>query len=246
MISLKTVKEKSKRTNQAIIEKSYYFSSRFSIYFSWMFINLNLSADHVTILFFLTGILSSLFYLGTNPMFSIYGYIFYRLHIIFDMSDGDVARFRDEKSIRGGYWDSMAHSIIYPILVFNLSISLWLIYSDVYFIILGGYFSIITLLTLSVKNNYFKAILYYDHNMLNIFKEKSRQIDSNSLYFKIFNIVSLLLSLEGFLPLYIISCFVQNKLFSIILIVAYMVIFSIIIGIKFISFSYRGYYITRS
>ena len=246
MISLHTVRSRTKRSNKSIIDKSHFFSSRVSIYFSWLFINMKLSADQVTILFFITGLVGAIVFLSINPIFSIYGYLFYRLHIIFDMSDGDVARFRKQKSVRGGYWDAMAHSIIYPVLIFNITISMWMVYSETYFIILGGYFSIATLLTLSVKNNYFKAILFFDHSLLDNFNSKSRNIDNHSLKFKIYNVISLVLSFEGFLPLYILSAFLQNKLLSTMLIVAYILIFSLIVLVKFILFSYRGYYITRS
>ena len=54
---------------------------------------------------------------------SIVGYILFRLHIIVDMSDGDVARFNQNFSIRGAYWDAMIHSVLNPLYYISICFS---------------------------------------------------------------------------------------------------------------------------
>ena len=51
-IYLKEVKKRCKRENSIANNRLHWFSSNFSIYFSYVFLKLRFSADFVTVLFF--------------------------------------------------------------------------------------------------------------------------------------------------------------------------------------------------
>ncbi len=115
-----------KRDNQSINDKLHFFSSRFSIYISYFLFKIGFSANQTTFLFGFTGILSCVFFL--NKSFVI-GYILWRLHIIFDMADGNIARANKSFNIFAPSIDKLIHSIvntlvyctliIYPIYLYN-------------------------------------------------------------------------------------------------------------------------------
>ena len=105
--------------------------------FSWIIINLNLNANHVTALFFIIGFIGSFLFLSMNPYVSIIAFLFWRLHIIFDICDGEVARFNQKFSINGAYWDYMIHAVLYPLYFINIGISQYFLFGDVVFLFLG-------------------------------------------------------------------------------------------------------------
>ena len=113
--SFKEVVNRCKRRNNEAMEKLFWFSSKISIHFSYLLIRLGVSADQATILFFLVGLTGSFMYIFESPLLTFLGYVFWRLHVIIDMSDGDLARFNQSFSIRGAYWDAVIHSILNPL-----------------------------------------------------------------------------------------------------------------------------------
>ena len=122
-----------------------------------IFINLKLTADQVTIIFFVLGTLGAMSLLY-NTFASIFiSYLLYRLHIIVDMADGDVARHNNKFSIRGVYWDSMAHSVINPLFFINGCLLLYQRFDQIYFLYISPFICLIISLFMSTKNNYLKA-----------------------------------------------------------------------------------------
>ena len=83
--SLSEVKAKSRRANAIENKNLHPFASRLSIYFSWIFINLGLSPNQVTGLFFLVGLTGALILLLNSWIAIILSYTLFRLHIIIDV-----------------------------------------------------------------------------------------------------------------------------------------------------------------
>jgi len=243
MISLSTVKEGAVRKNNKKNSRLHFFSSHFSIYFSWFFINLGLNANQVTGIFFITGLIGAGLISNPSTYSVILGYTLWRLHIIFDLCDGDVARFTQKFSINGAYWDYMIHSILYPLYFVSICYALSAKFQDNIFLILGLVGAIIVSQLLSVKNNYYRAMLF---NKINYKPEEGQNDDSTKQYL-LKNSVLSLLSYEGFLFIYLLSTILlERKIYFIAVIVFYIIIFSLIVGVKFISFSKKGYYNKRS
>lgn len=72
-------------------------------------------ADIVTLVHILIGVVSVIFILIGGKVFVILGIIFMQLWFLTDLVDGDVARFREEISVTGIYYDMMSHYFVFPL-----------------------------------------------------------------------------------------------------------------------------------
>ncbi len=243
MIKLCDVKRKSARKNDQKNKRLHFFASKFSIYFSWVFINLGLNANQVTGVFFLTGLASSLSFFGQSPLFAVIGYALWRLHIIFDLCDGDVARYTQKFSINGAYWDYMIHALLYPLTFISIMVSLYNEFSNIGFLYLGIFGSLIVSLMQAVKNNYYRAMLF---NKVELDVKKA---ESKASPFKasVINVFVGFLNFEGFLLAYTLSIYFHFSA-SIYIIGGIFYIFSFCaqILLKFILFSKKGFYERRA
>lgn len=243
MISLSEVKIKSARKNAEKNNRLHFFASKFSIYFSWIFINLRMSPNQVTGVFFIVGLIGSMAFLSYDFSYVLIGYILWRLHIIIDLCDGDVARFTKKFSINGSYWDYMVHSVLYPIYFITISISLWSKFDDVKFLFLGLFGSVIVSQLLSVKNNYYRAMLF-NGEALDLTKSENKQ---EGMKFLVMNTALAILSFEGFLLAYVAAIFIGlSKEVFLALFVFYMFFFLMNVLAKFYLFSKKGFYSRRS
>ena len=240
MITFREVVSKTKRDDQESNDTLHWFSSKFSSYFSWIFINLKLTADHVTIIFFTLGTLGALSLLLNTYASVIISYLLYRFHIIVDMADGDVARYNNKFTIRGVYWDSMAHSFINPLFFINGCILLYQRFDQIYFLLISPFICLIVSLFISTKNNYLKA-----NYLNNIPKTKRKKLDYNFIQ-KLILFISLIFSIEGFIPFLFLSILIDNIHFSVVGITLFCV--SIFFGslIKFLNSSYKGYTLRKN
>ena len=243
MIPYNEVRQKAKRKNSESNDRLHFFASKFSMLFSWLFINLGLNANQVTLLFFLMGLASCFFY-ALGGVFSIVAYFFWRLHIIFDLSDGDVARYNQMFSINGSYWDYMIHALLYPLSVISISIGLYFAYQDTEFLFIGMFGGVVMSLNMAVKNNYYRAMLF---SKIPLDTNKGKANSHEGFKYNVKRLVQSILSYEGFLFFITIAIFFEigpeiNKYF----LVFYMLIMAVITFIKLILFSKKGFYGKRS
>lgn len=228
--NFKIFKEKTKRDNQKQFEVTWYFASISSKFFSYIFYRLGLSANQVTILFFIVGLFgASIIFLNTVEYLML-SYLLFRLHIIFDLSDGDIARYYNTFSVKGAYMDYMIHSILYPLYIINLSIICYINFLDVKFLILGLMLSFLQSLLLATKNTFQRAFhqsSISNKSMTNIFKK-----DQSSIKKYIINILSDILSIEGFVFGFLILYLLNIEYLYIPFYTIYVVIFTTILIIK--------------
>lgn len=243
MYTLSEVKQRGIRENNIKNKRLHFFASNFSIYFSWIFINLNISANGVTIIFFLTGLLGAISFTFYSYGFVLLGYFLWRMHILFDICDGEVARFTQKFSINGAYWDYMIHSILYPLTFVAISTALFFKFDDVNFLLLGLLGSIVVSQTLAVKNNYYRAMLFN-----NLTLDKTKGVNTQSkLKFLIFNTATLLLNFEGFLFFHVIFTLLDvSSSIYIGFLIFYIIGFLLQFLVKFYLFSKNGYYNKKS
>ena len=119
-----------------------YFIRPISIWFTWFFVRTPLSANHVTILQEIFGIIGAvLFAYGRFVL----GAIFLQLGFIMDNSDGEVARWKNQQSESGKFLDLIGHMIIIPFYFFGLGLGLYLQQGEIITLIMGflaGLFSL--------------------------------------------------------------------------------------------------------
>jgi phosphatidylglycerophosphate synthase len=122
------------------------FCRIFSIYTTKMFLYTKITPNQITIfsvLVFFSGI--ALFFVGTYD-YNIFACILIWLSIVLDGSDGEVARFRQKKSLVGGvYTEPVSHDIQYGFSFFLLGVAVYLNTGITYYLILGALASIFKL-----------------------------------------------------------------------------------------------------
>ena len=202
---------------------------------------MGLSADLVTIIFFISGLIGSVFYLFDSIIFSLIGYFFFRLHIIIDMSDGDVARFNKSFSIRGSYWDSMIHSILNPLYHLSISFSYYLVFDNIIFLIIAPFLVLSSSLLMAVKNNYFKALLFNNKT-----ENKKSSKKMSRLKYIFYYTVSEILSIEGFVFIAILIKYLNIYELALAHLIFFFSANLLISCIKFYNYSYSGYTFRKS
>lgn len=243
MYSLEEVKQRGLRENSTSNNKLMFFATKISIYFSWIFINIGLTANQVTGIFFLTGLVGSIIMFDYSILSIIVGYILYRLHIIFDVCDGEVARFNQQFSINGAYWDYMIHAVLYPLYFLGMNFALYTQYNNIIFLLIGAFGTLVVSLMLAVKNNYFRAKFFNNHSYTE-WKILHTKVDDRKFGF--YNSISLIVSFEGLLVGYILFYFINIEVMYLALFIIYIIFFTLVSLIKFIEFTKHGYYTTRS
>jgi len=224
---------KSKKTYKKIInnptcnEFYYVIFTRFaSAYVTSKLINTKITANHLSFLMIVTGILAIFLLYFENLLLTMLSSIFFILHNILDTADGDLAREKNSQSNFGNFLDKLTHVIINP----GIFLCLYFKYSEslqnISYFFLGA--AIIFLSDMVLKGHF--DFLTNKKYSFSIKKNNSVNIIKETLLKKI---ISILFSIIGFFHiLFFTSLFDYFTNQNITLV--YLLLFSIITGIKFI------------
>jgi len=139
--TIKNLKKVIGRPNE-IDPYAIYFVRPISIWFTWVFVRTPLSANHVTIIQEIFGIIGAvLFAYGRFVL----GALFLQIGFILDNSDGEVARWKKQQSESGKFLDLIGHMIVIPFYFFGLGLGLYLQQGNIITLIMGflaGLFSL--------------------------------------------------------------------------------------------------------
>ena len=118
----------------------------FSIYITRVAILLGISANTVTLIFFIIGLLACFFFmLGTGLGFLV-GALTLQFWYLMDMVDGEVARYRKETSATGSYFDKMGHYAVNASIFFSLGFGIYRDIDVLHSIVIGFIAGISTVL----------------------------------------------------------------------------------------------------
>ena len=116
-----------------VVRKSYepepyarYIVRHLSILFTWIFVRTPISANQVTILQEVLGVTGVVLLAFGKINLSLLGVAMLQLGYILDCSDGEVARWKNQKSINGVFLDLVGHLIIIPGYMFSLGFGVWM------------------------------------------------------------------------------------------------------------------------
>jgi len=247
LISFEEVKSKGQRHNSLANQRLMFFASRVSIFFSWIFVNLGMSANQVTALFFVTGLIGALAPIFFSFETLIFSYILFRMHAVFDVCDGEVARFWQKFSLNGAYWDYMIHSLLFPLYCIAICTGLYFKFEDEMFLLLGMFLGLSQSLLLATKNTYFRALFVNNVEHEEV-KGKGAAPEKAGFRFYLFFCFSLLAGFEGMFALVLCMSYFDeiHSLAYLVLIVFYIALFLCIALIKFYMLSKKGFYFKRS
>lgn len=111
------------------------FYRKISIYLTRILLFTPITANQVTILGLIIGIISAFFFSGGNYLIGAFLFMF---AILLDFSDGEIARYRNNPTIKGVFLDIISHYIIDPLMFLGISIGVFKEMLDPSVLVLGG------------------------------------------------------------------------------------------------------------
>lgn len=118
---------------------------RISIYLTWLLLHTPISANGVTVLQILVGTAGGVLLMSADYRINLLGIVLLQLGYILDCSDGEVARYRNQASVRGVFLDLIGHEIVIPVMYMGLALGEFLRSQRLEVLILGftaGLFSL--------------------------------------------------------------------------------------------------------
>ena len=128
--------------SEAFNRLTYY---KVSIYFTWIFLHTNITPNQVTLLSLLVGLLGCVL-LSLPSYYPVLGVVLFQLWLIWDMVDGEIARYRNICSLAGAFFDRLNTAVVEACIFWSLSYALYSKFGDVRCFILGFSASISILL----------------------------------------------------------------------------------------------------
>jgi len=117
------------------MSKNFY--RKISIYLTWVFLKLKLSANVVTFLSLVPGIIGfSFLSIGTKQGFLV-GSLMMGLFLLIDYCDGEVARYNNNNTMTGLFIELVCHYFANFFIYFGLTIGLYKNYESDYILYLG-------------------------------------------------------------------------------------------------------------
>ena len=130
-----------KKIEKRKINKNWWYSHSiftfFSRYITWILVKTPITANFITITGLLIGLTGLLFIALGNNLFIIIGFILLYICYISDEVDGEVARYKKQTSLRGIYYDQVAHFFLYGWFFISITYSIYRINSEFLYIMFG-------------------------------------------------------------------------------------------------------------
>ncbi len=116
-----------RKTSEYENASSKYIFTPLSRALSLFVVRLPVTPNQVTIFWGLLMIASSLLLMSGDRILSTIGGIGWIIAYALDYTDGDIARYKDMRSRRGGFQDRVNHRATYPLLMFCAGFGVWVI-----------------------------------------------------------------------------------------------------------------------
>lgn len=113
-----------------------------SIYVTKWAIQLGLSANQMSLISLLFGIIAGLLLIQNNSWIFSLGILFFHIYAIFDFSDGEIARYKKETSLKGAFLDEISGDFVCYFLISCISFGIYNVTHHVWIFIFGFIFVI--------------------------------------------------------------------------------------------------------
>jgi phosphatidylglycerophosphate synthase len=137
--SIKRLREKcqDKGGGRFYSDWSEYIPRKVSIYFTKCFILLGISANQITLISVIIGLLTAILLGLSGSLYVALAAVMLLLVTILDCSDGEVSRYYGRDSLSGEYLDRIAGAIIDPFILFAIGISIFKYTGNMWHIVAG-------------------------------------------------------------------------------------------------------------
>ncbi|MBN1405546.1 MAG: CDP-alcohol phosphatidyltransferase family protein [Candidatus Omnitrophica bacterium] len=171
------------QSKKAISDPMYrkFIVRKISIFLTMIFLRLKISANTITVLSMLCGVLAFLCFIISNYIGFLLALIFMQLWYLFDTSDGEVARYHryidnaeDKLSLSGLFFDNINHHLVHMLIIFGFSIAIFKLDPDLK-VIIAGFFLMTSVLFVRLVSDC-KSTAFLSR----ITKKKSFQVLTNA------------------------------------------------------------------
>ncbi len=116
---------------------SKHIFRKLSIYFTKLFLITKISANQVTFLGLLVGIIAAVFLTFGNPIYWIAAALLLYLFLILDLVDGEIARYNKTASVRGAFWDTISGLFVWQFILVCASFGIYRALHEVIVLVFG-------------------------------------------------------------------------------------------------------------
>lgn len=114
-----------RKTSEYENASSKYIFTPISRALSLILVRTPVTPNQITVFWGLLMIFSSILFFFGDWVLNIIGGIGWIIAYALDYSDGDIARYKDLRSRRGGYQDLVNHRATYPLMMFGIGFGCW-------------------------------------------------------------------------------------------------------------------------
>ena len=132
-----------------------FVARKVSIYITFLFVKAGIHAMAATTIFFVFGVLSALMFALGGRWGSLAAVILLQMWYILDHVDGEVARFHEETSLTGKYYDELTHYIVHPLVFAGLGYGVFRMTGNaagIYAGLISGFSIVLLNLIIDIKN----------------------------------------------------------------------------------------------
>ena len=141
MENIKELRKKCQPPREKDLERFGWFMAYitrfFSIYFTKIFLKLNVTTNQITLLCIVLGISSAVLFSTGKYYFMLLGSIILLFELLFGNVDGELFRYKGGNNPVGKWIDSIGHYIVEPFTYMGLSIGLYKMFNNIIHIIVG-------------------------------------------------------------------------------------------------------------
>ncbi|MFC1570476.1 hypothetical protein ACFL4E_01705 [Candidatus Omnitrophota bacterium] len=175
MMDIKALREKCQSSRKSC--DTWYglnFARKISIYITCLFVKIRINAMGATTIFLLNGIAAALVFSFGGRVSTLIGALLLQLWYVMDHVDGEVARYNEESSLTGVYYDEVVHYIVHPLVFFGIGFGLFQIKGNMIYIV-SGMLAGLSIMLLSIIVDIKKVVL-----LSNTEKKEGAVLDDNS------------------------------------------------------------------
>jgi phosphatidylglycerophosphate synthase len=135
-----TIAELRKKTQDRPDKHDFYMWAvmrKISVYVTWLFTMTPMTPNQVTILSMAFGIAGACFFLSSNPMMWVFGWIVLQINLLLDQVDGELARYKNKQTMFGYMLDEINHPITNIAVFSAMTIGIYTLVNSQAFLILG-------------------------------------------------------------------------------------------------------------
>jgi|TARA_B100000787_G_scaffold19947_1_gene13706 hypothetical protein len=126
------------RPEKVNLKLSKYLYRPISIYITYIFLKLSISANFVTLLSILITFLGSFFLLNGGMVNLTIGFFCFWLFYLLDFCDGEIARYNNANSLTGHFFELIAHYIVNILFFLSIGITFYMMTNNFYYLIFSG------------------------------------------------------------------------------------------------------------